>query len=438
MEIANIQKYNQKIVFQNNPHKNPINSLTNFNVIYFNGIAIPRLPFSNSRYKPDKSNKNAPNIVIELNESLGDEKENENQAAKNDNSEAIFSKKTSHSDINKYDENHKDKNNIFIKSISYNQNNQKEGKNNNNNIGNIIINNNKINCNQNLIQKNKRINDKQKTNEINENIINYNEKNILNESTEKKENNNDFSDICLNEFSIDNPFILETKKVKPHKPLCLFKVEEALSPIDEKENQEQNNFLIKKRGRKQKNINKRIHCATDDDNMQRKIQVHYITFITNFINDIIKTFTKSKNVPLFKKIDYQLKKVVNHKYFNYIKTQNIGQILQMKPSPKLKMNDISVNKTIYNKICKILPFMEDYLKKDYRSLFKEYFSNNNNVFIVNDKTIALSEKTKTFKDLINKNYAYKEKLKFVALHYFLDIDKNPNVMKFLTETEKKE
>ena len=115
------------------------------------------MPFSNSRYKPDKSNKNAPNIVIELNESLGDEKENENQAAKNDNSEAIFSKKTSHSDINKYDENHKDKNNIFIKSISYNQNNQKEGKNNNNNIGNIIINNNKINFNQNLIKKNKRI-----------------------------------------------------------------------------------------------------------------------------------------------------------------------------------------------------------------------------------------------------------------------------------------
>ena len=152
------------------------------------------MPFSNSRYKPDKSNKNAPNIVIELNESLGDEKENENQAAKNDNSEAIFSKKTSHSDINKYDENHKDKNNIlltkyifyiilryslllnnnnsiFIKSISYNQNNQKEGKNKNNNINNIIINNNKINCNQNLIQKNKRINDKQKINEINEHII---------------------------------------------------------------------------------------------------------------------------------------------------------------------------------------------------------------------------------------------------------------------------
>ena len=354
MEIANIQKYNQKIVFQNNPHNNPINSLTNFNVIYFNGIAIPRLPFSNSRYKPDKSNKNAPNIVIELNESLGDEKENENQAAKNDNSEAIFSKKTSHSDINKYDENHKDKNNIFIKSISYNQNNQKEGKNNNNNIGNIIINNNKINCNQNLIQKNKRINDKQKINEINEHIINYNEKNILNESTEKKENNNDFSDICLNEFSIDNPFILETKKVKPHKPLCLFKVEEALSPIDEKENHEQNNFLIKKRGRKQKNINKRIHCATDDDNMQRKIQVHYITFITNFINDIIKTFTKSKNVPLFKKIDYQLKKVVNHKYFNYIKTQNIGQILQLKPSPKLKMNDIIIKFVKYFLLWKII------------------------------------------------------------------------------------
>ena len=70
------------------------------------------------------------------------------------------------------------------------------------------------------------------------------------------------------------------------------------------------------RGRKgiqDNNLDKRIHSASDDDNVLRKIQVHYLTFLVNFTNDVIKTFIEDKNVPQFKNLDYKIKKIVKHK-----------------------------------------------------------------------------------------------------------------------------
>ena len=76
----------------------------------------------------------------------------------------------------------------------------------------------------------------------------------------------------------------------------LFIVNEILNQEKNKEENEVENkiqptLLTNKRGRKQINHNnKKIHSALDDDNILRKIQVHYISFITNFINDIIRVF----------------------------------------------------------------------------------------------------------------------------------------------------
>ena len=99
----------------------------------------------------------------------------------------------------------------------------------------------------------------------------------------------------------------------------LFVVNEVIKPEVKKEEIEiknQNILISTKRGRKQNlNNNKKNHEATDDDNIHRKIQVHYISFITHFINDIIINFVKSRKAPLFKNIDYKLKKIVNQKYF---------------------------------------------------------------------------------------------------------------------------
>ena len=82
----------------------------------------------------------------------------------------------------------------------------------------------------------------------------------------------------------------------------------------------------------------------------------------------------------------------------------------MTPSPKMKNHDISVNKNIYTKVCNLFPFMNNFLQINFINFFKEYYFNNSKNYTVNGKIIPLSEKTKNFNDLINKNYAYKEKI----------------------------
>ena len=82
-------------------------------------------------------------------------------------------------------------------------------------------------------------------------------------------------------------------------------------------------FLRKKRGRKvsKKNheLSKKYHNDEDFDNLQRKIQVHYINFLLSFANDIIiNFFGKQKNL-MFKDIRYDLKKIVNHEKVEYLK-----------------------------------------------------------------------------------------------------------------------
>ena len=251
-------------------------------------------------------------------------------------------------------------------------------------------------------------------------------------SLETFDNNNIEKDTSSFILSKSSSTIKEKNKSK-----SLFVVNEILNQdkIKEKnENKFQCTLLTNKRGRKQINqSNKKIHSALDDDNILRKIQVHYISFITNFINDIIRVFIKTRIVPYFKNIDYKLKKIVNHKYFQNLKSLKIADILQMTPSPKMKNHDSSVNKNIYSKVCNLCPFMINFPDINFIKFFKEYYFNSNKNFTVNGKIIPLSEKTKNFNDLINKNYAYKEKIKFIALNCFLDDEKAMDKLKFKTE-----
>ena len=52
---------------------------------------------------------------------------------------------------------------------------------------------------------------------------------------------------------------------------------------------------------------------------------------------------------------------------------------------------------------------------------------------INGKFISLLDKTINFNDLIIKNYAYQEKIKFIALNCFLDDEKAMDKLKFKIE-----
>lgn len=201
-------------------------------------------------------------------------------------------------------------------------------------------------------------------------------------------------------------------------------------------------LILKKRFRGRKGINdtngdKRIHSASDDDNVLRKIQVHFLTFLVNFTNDVIRTLIEDKNAPLFKNLDYKIKKIVKHKVVEDFKSKTIGEILKSRISPKMKTYDTNANQNVYNDICNRSPLMKEFLQTLYINLFKEYYNNKDKKFEVNGKIVQLSSRTKTYNDLVLKNYQYKEKIKYVTVTYFLNSYKRRKKPNFMTYTYEK-
>ncbi len=194
-----------------------------------------------------------------------------------------------------------------------------------------------------------------------------------------------------------------------------------------------------KRGRKPNKINKKNkkeHNSSDKDNLFRKLQVHYLSFIINFVNDIIKNVIDMKNVPQFKNLAYDIKKNVNSKNVYLLKTKTISEILQFNVSPKMKIHDESVNKNIYKTICSICPFFYTFFQQNYLSFFKNYYLNNNKVFEINGKKIQISLKTRTFNDLLKKYDKLKDNLKYTASKYLINSYNKRNEY-FLDENFKK-
>ena len=194
------------------------------------------------------------------------------------------------------------------------------------------------------------------------------------------------------------------------------------------------NSASTKRGRKSdENKNTKKHSATDEDNLTRKIQVHYLSFIINFVNDIIKSMINMKNPPLFKFLAYEIKKNVNSKYVYELKSKNISDILQLKVSPKIKIHDESANKKIYQKVIDICPFLNGFFQQNYLKFFKDYYCKNNKIFEVNGKTIQISSRTKTFIDLIKKYDKFKNNLKYIAAKYLMNTYKKKDNNIFSTK-----
>ena len=458
MNVMNNENYNNGLFFLFEPLPKNANLLDNFGTLQYNGIRIPRIPLNEKNSlnlgqlidipqlnEKKKENETPKDIIIPIkqDEDIDDDMSSKDRSKMNPLKSNQSTNKTSFfeegffdksSEINK-NENllddilfKEEKNNSLIppeRFISlFNDiydNDIKMKDTNYNLINNIILNNLyqiKLLISNNIYKtKNYKI-------QPNNNCIEteypylpyyYIEPNIRT-----------FYSSYINKINSSN------KSIKP-----LFKVK-AHSLADNKEIPTKISSVLRtKRGRKEKKCNKKIHHAYDDDNILRKIQVHFLSFITNYINDIIRTFGNNKKVPYFRNIDYEIKKTVNHKYVEKLKSLCIADLLQLRVSPKMKNHDENVNKEIYQTVITSFPFMYGFLQRSYLSLFKEYFYNKNKIFIVNGKLISLSIKTKTFNDLINKNYAYREKLTSIAINFFLNHYKRYKKPNFIIKNMKK-
>ena len=189
-------------------------------------------------------------------------------------------------------------------------------------------------------------------------------------------------------------------------------------------------FIIekqKKRGRQTKNMKKPQHLKTDSDNLQRKIQIHFFTFIVNLSNDAIKTVFGSKTSYNFKQVDYK---------FNNLHKLAIKDILKMKISPKNKKYSRYINQDILNAVCNRSKLLENFFNINYLEFFNDFYFNEEKEttkIVFEEIEIPFSKKTKNFYHLLKKYENYKTLLiDSVKSVYFYGYDTLISKNSFLT------
>ena len=264
------------------------------------------------------------------------------------------------------------------------------------------------NINSNLISAFKKVEINRSKSLISRKNISTQKKNLTNKIIINEENN-------LNE--------VENKDKSPKK-LRLFKSIKSFPNEDNNDEISDGHIVEKKRrGRKPKEeVNskmKRIHEAYDYDNILRKIQVHFLTFIISFANDLIEAFIPNCKNLKFKNLSYNIKKTVNHSYVEKLKNKTIGDILQFKASSKNRKFSDSINEQIYQKVCYLSPFLKHFFKISYLELFSEYYFKVNRSFCIEGININASQKTKFFVDLVQKNIEAADKIRQIAINNFM-------------------
>lgn len=174
----------------------------------------------------------------------------------------------------------------------------------------------------------------------------------------------------------------------------------------------------KNRGRIPKKKGQKIqtHTKTAFDNLQRKIQVNFISFIINVSNDALRScYGKKKCLCLFRDIQYDIKKEINFKSSNKLKNSLIKDILENDTSKKFKKKSPFDNKQLLNRVCLENPWLKKFFDMKSLELFKYYYNIEkplDNIQIY-EKILPLSTKTKT-KSFFNLLQKYKEdKLKLI-------------------------
>ena len=186
-----------------------------------------------------------------------------------------------------------------------------------------------------------------------------------------------------------------------------------------------------KRGRKTFSENqKRVHGNNTFDNIERKIQVHFLTFLINFSNDALKTEYKYSNYS-FKQINYKDKTTINQVYTSFLKRSSIKDILKFEISDKYKRYNKNSNKELLEKVISSSTWLSNLFELKYLKLFNYYYNKEEPLkkIIFENKEIILSPKTKSFYELLekNKNNELREEIiKAVKSIYFNGCDSNNN------------
>lgn len=169
-------------------------------------------------------------------------------------------------------------------------------------------------------------------------------------------------------------------------------------------------------------IGDKIHDKYFEDNILRKIQVHYINFIRFYINEILEILGFKVK---FYDINYNIKKITNKTNISLLKSLSISDILCQNISRKFRKTykqNKNINKIIFNKVINN-DIIKDIVFQKYERLFKDVYLKNKKCININGQNIFL-QTVKTFEDLLKKdkdfstNRLYREKINEVIEKYY--------------------
>ena len=177
-------------------------------------------------------------------------------------------------------------------------------------------------------------------------------------------------------------------------------------------------LISKNRGRKIlysiHSSKKKTHTAGDWDNILRKIQNHFLNFVTSYLNNIIYSHLRRKDL-YFLKFSYSDKKNVNYENVEKLKNYNIKQLLEnLGVSPKYNETKLKKGENINgNKLNYLYKYdwFDKVVQTKFLKLFKVYYNQKcplKEIFL-NGKKIILKG-TESFYNLLQKNRDYEKKL----------------------------
>ena len=217
-------------------------------------------------------------------------------------------------------------------------------------------------------------------------------------------------------FGEENPFFQLEEKENDSITLKLYE-EKKEKNIPKFIVQKDSNSLIskkRKRGKQKsedankKEKNKRIHDKNCSDNVLRKLQNHYISFILSFLNCILTNLKYEEN-KRFLKLDYNFKKSIKKENVESLKNKTIGDIISNKISRKYKYEREDFNKQLCDEIKLNDSVLRNILSENYLLFFKKiYYKSINKISLGEyglNKEIILPKKVKMYKDLLKDNEA---------------------------------
>ena len=219
-----------------------------------------------------------------------------------------------------------------------------------------------------------------------------------------------FSSVPMNDNSQQKDFITNINQINIKTSITSrvpdYKVNENKEPNDKKA--KKNLFLVfkkKKRGKKPTKT-KRIHSKDTIDLVEDKLQVNFINYLVDLGNDMIKSSNNLNTSEKFLKIKYEEKK-------KSYKPKDIRKLLYndifkltISNTNKKKLIKGKTNEKMYEIICKELPILKEIFDLKYSYIFQNYYLKNLREFNLNGLDIKLSEETKTYNDLLQKDQNY--------------------------------